>query len=319
MKRSFGKYRETGERLTMLTAYDAAFASLLEKAGIDCILVGDSLGNVFQGVSSTREVTVEQMVYHTRSVRAGAPNAFIWTDMPYLSYETPESAVANARRLIEAGADGVKLEGYRKGIVRALTDAGIPVCAHIGLLPQTADNFKVRGKEESEQMKLKNEAAALQEEGAVMTVIECTSSALAAEITESLDIPTIGIGAGRYTNGQVLVADDILGKYGEFKPKFARKYGSAHSSATSARAIIPPKASRTADAFSEKTVPESENQPHPEKRIAEGFIISKRKNYRQYVFRSAGILRPHFPPLYRKEPRRSGVVSGDGGNRTPGG
>ena len=115
----------------MLTAYDAAFAALLEKAGLDCILVGDSLGNVFQGVSSTREVTVDQMVYHTRSVRSGAPNAFVWTDMPHLSYETPETAVANARRLIEAGADGVKLEGYRKGIVRALTDAGIDCYALI--------------------------------------------------------------------------------------------------------------------------------------------------------------------------------------------
>lgn len=229
MKRSFGKYRETGERLTMLTAYDAAFASLLEKAGIDCILVGDSLGNVFQGVSSTREVTVEQMVYHTRSVRAGAPNAFIWSDMPYLSYETPESAVVNARRLIEAGADGVKLEGYRKGIVRTLTEAGIPVCAHIGLLPQTADNFKVRGKEESEQMKLKNEAAALQEEGAVMTVIECTSSALAAEITESLSIPTIGIGAGRDCDGQVLVVNDMLGLKEEKGAKFVRRYAELSS------------------------------------------------------------------------------------------
>ena len=224
MKRSFGKYRETGERLTILTAYDAAFASLLEKAGIDCILVGDSLGNVFQGVSSTREVTVGQMVYHTRSVRAGAPNAFVWTDMPHLSYETPETAVANARRLIEAGADGVKLEGYRKGIVRALTDAGIPVCAHIGLLPQTAENFKVRGKEEDEQIRLKTEAAALQEEGAVMTVIECTSSALAAEITESLDIPTIGIGAGNGCDGQVLVVNDMLGLKEEKGAKFVRRY-----------------------------------------------------------------------------------------------
>ena len=202
----------------MLTAYDAAFAALLEKAGLDCILVGDSLGNVFQGVSSTREVTVEQMVYHTRSVRAGAPNA------SHLSYETPETAVANARRLIEAGADGVKLEGYRKGIVRALTDAGIPVCAHIGLLPQTAENFKVRGKEEDEQIKLKTEAAALQEEGAVMTVIECTSSALAAEITESLDIPTIGIGAGRDCDGQVLVVNDMLGLKEEKGAKFVRRY-----------------------------------------------------------------------------------------------
>ena len=224
MKRNFGKYRKTGKRLTMLTAYDAAFAALLEKAGLDCILVGDSLGNVFQGVSSTREVTIDQMVYHTRSVRSGAPNAFVWTDMPHLSYETPETAVANARRLIEAGADGVKLEGYRKGIVRALTDAGIPVCAHIGLLPQTAENFKVRGKEEDEQIKLKTEAAALQEEGAVMTVIECTSSALAAEITESLDIPTIGIGAGNGCDGQVLVVNDMLGLKEEKGAKFVRRY-----------------------------------------------------------------------------------------------
>lgn len=234
MKQEFRKYRETGKRLTMLTAYDAGMAALLEKAGIDIILVGDSLGNVFQGASSTRVVTMEQMEYHIRAVRTGAPKTFIIGDMPHLSYETPEKALINARRLTAAGCDAVKLEGYDKGIVKAVTDAGIPVCAHIGLLPQTAETFKVRGKEDNEKIRFKADAEALREEGAFMVVIECTSSALAKEITETLSVPTIGIGAGNACDGQVLVINDLLGMKEEKGARFVRRYAELHTVITDA-------------------------------------------------------------------------------------
>lgn len=229
MKQQFGKYKATGTRLTMLTAYDAAMATLLEKAGIDILLVGDSLGNVFQGAETTRVVTVEQMEYHIRAVRAGAPDTFIIGDMPHLSYETEMQAVENARKLTAAGCNAVKLEGYRSGIVKAIVGNGIAVCAHIGLLPQTAETFTVRGKEEEEKIRFRNEAEALQEEGAFMVVIECTSSALAREITNSLAIPTIGIGAGNGCDGQVLVINDLLGMKEGKTAKFVRKYAELHS------------------------------------------------------------------------------------------
>lgn len=234
MTQSFRKYRETGKRLTMLTAYDAATAALLEEAGVDLILVGDSLGNVFQGADTTRVVTMEQMEYHIRAVRAGAPKAFVIGDMPHLSYETAETAVVNARRLKAAGCDAVKLEGFKTGIVKAVTDDGIPVCAHIGLLPQTAENFKVRGKEEDEKIRLKTEALSLCKEGAFMTVIECTSAALAAEITDEIPVPTIGIGAGNRCDGQVLVINDMLGMRAAKGAKFVRRYADLHSVITNA-------------------------------------------------------------------------------------
>lgn len=234
MKQEFRKFKETGKRLTMLTAYDAGMAALLEKAGIDIILVGDSLGNVFQGARTTRVVTMEQMEYHIRAVRAGAPETFIIGDMPHLSYDRPDDAVINARRLTEAGCDAVKLEGYSKGIVKAVTDTGIPVCAHIGLLPQTAETFKVRGKEAEEKIRFKAEAEALRNEGAFMVVIECTSSALAKEISETLSVPTIGIGAGNDCDGQVLVINDLLGMKEEKGAKFVRRYAELHSVITNA-------------------------------------------------------------------------------------
>ncbi len=234
MKQEFRKYRETGKRLTMLTAYDAGMAALLEQAGVDIILVGDSLGNVFQGADTTRVVTMEQMEYHIRAVRAGAPHTFIIGDMPYRTYETADEAVANARRLRTAGCDAVKLEGYIKGIVKAVTDAGIPVCAHIGLLPQTAETFTVRGKEEDEKIRFQAEAEELQREGAFMTVIECTSSALAKDISETLSVPTIGIGAGNACDGQVLVINDLLGMKEKKGAKFVRRYAELHSVITNA-------------------------------------------------------------------------------------
>lgn len=228
MSLNFQKYNQSGKRITMLTAYDASMARLLEKSSIDILLVGDSLGNVFQGASSTQVVTVEQIEYHLKAVRAGAPNSCIIADMPYMSYETPEIAVNNALRLKKSGANAVKLEGYLPGVVKAIVQAGVDVCGHIGLLPQTAEVFKVQGKEESDQNRIRKEALAIQEEGAKMIVIECTSSALATNITQDLSIPTIGIGAGPHCDGQVLVINDLLGFREDKGAKFVRRYADLH-------------------------------------------------------------------------------------------
>jgi len=219
-----------GIKITMLTAYDYPSANLLEKAGIDTILVGDSLGMVVLGYDSTVPVTMEEMLYHAKAVRRGAPNTFVIVDLPYLSYACSQDALLNAGRLIKEGrADAVKLEGGKDytDTVRYLTKSGIPVVAHIGLTPQTAaqlGGFKVQGKDIQSATKIFEDALALEEAGAIMLVLELIPALLAAKITGELGIPTIGIGAGAECSGQVLVLHDLLGIYDKFIPKFVKQY-----------------------------------------------------------------------------------------------
>jgi 3-methyl-2-oxobutanoate hydroxymethyltransferase len=226
----FMKAKETGEKITMLTAYDYPSARLAEGAGIDVILVGDSLGMVVLGYESTVPVTMDEMLHHAKAVRRGAPQTFIVVDMPFMSYATLELALHNAGRLIqEGGADAVKLEGGEDftEIVKALSKAGIPVVGHIGLTPQTATQlggYKVQGKDLESARKLGKDAQALQEAGIFMLVLELIPSQVSARISSILSIPTIGIGAGAECDGQVLVYHDILGLFDRFIPRFVRQY-----------------------------------------------------------------------------------------------
>jgi len=223
--------KDTGQKITMITAYDFPTAKLVDEAGIDVILVGDSLGMVVLGYEGTVPVTMEEMLHHCRAVTRGTRYAFVIGDMPFMSYQvSKEQAVLNAGRFLkEAGCDAVKLEG---GIevceqVKAIVDAGIPVCAHIGLTPQSATKlggFKVQGKDAESAKKLFQSAKALEEAGAFMIVLECIPDALAQKITDSLKIPTIGIGAGIKCDGQVLVYHDVVGLFDRFRPKFVKQY-----------------------------------------------------------------------------------------------
>ena len=222
--------RKGRERLTMLTSYDYSFAEILDQAGIDSILVGDSVGNVMLGYPSTIPVTVEEMIHHTKAVTKGAQRALIIIDMPFMSYhESVEQAKRNAGRMIkESGADAVKLEGgvRMKEVIRALVDIEIPVMGHIGLTPQSVNRiggYKVQGKGK-EAEGLIRDAKAVEEAGAFSVVLECVPRKLAKEITGMLSIPTIGIGAGPDCDGQVLVIHDLLGLSGGFRPKFVKKY-----------------------------------------------------------------------------------------------
>jgi len=219
------------EPLAMLTAYDCWMASLIDKAGADLILVGDSLGMVIQGHDNTLSVTVDEMIYHCKAVARGASNAVIVGDMPYLSYHvSKEDTVRNAGRIITEGkVDAVKLEGGKKRIpmISALLDAEIPVMGHLGLTPQSVNalgGFKVQGKNEDSRERLKEEALALQDAGVFSLVLECIPYDLAGEITDLLTIPTIGIGAGPHCGGQVLVTHDLLGLTMGHKPKFVRRF-----------------------------------------------------------------------------------------------
>jgi len=219
------------ERLTMVTAYDYYMAKLVQETGIDTILVGDSLGNVFQGEETTLKVTVEEIIYHTKAVRRGANNTFIIADMPYMSYHlNPEQAKSNAARLIiEADAHAVKLEGgsdSRIKVIEAIVDCEIPVVGHLGLTPQSINKiggYKVQGKDEADAEIIIEQAQSIQQAGAFMLVLEAVPEQLAKTITEMLNIPVIGIGAGRYTDGQVLVINDILGLT-DIRAKFAHVY-----------------------------------------------------------------------------------------------
>ena len=222
--------RKGGEKLTVLTAYDASFARLLDAAGIDMLLVGDSLGNVLLGYESTVPVTMEEMLHHARAVRRGT-SAFVVADMPFLSYQISiEDAVRNAGRFYkEAGSDAVKLEGGKEvcGAVQAIVTAGMAVMGHIGLTPQTAANlggYKVQGKDTDSARKLLADAKALAEAGVFAIVMECIPDRLALAITESVSIPTIGIGAGPGCDGQVLVTHDLLGMFDKFVPSFVKGY-----------------------------------------------------------------------------------------------
>jgi 3-methyl-2-oxobutanoate hydroxymethyltransferase len=209
-------------RLSMLTCYDYSFARLLD-GRVDMILVGDSLGNVVLGYDRTTHVTMDDMVRHIGAVRRGAPNTLIIGDMPAGSYEESEAAIANAQRLINAGADAVKPEGQPE-IVRVLTNAGFAVMGHLGYLPQTAIAFKIVGRENDEALELQKQAKEIESAGAFCVVLECVPATAAKKLTAELTIPTIGIGAGAGCDGQVLVLYDLLGLFSDFKPKFVRQY-----------------------------------------------------------------------------------------------
>jgi 3-methyl-2-oxobutanoate hydroxymethyltransferase len=223
--------RAEGEKIAVLTCYDASFAALLERNGVDVLLVGDSLGNVLQGHSSTLPVTLEQMAYHTGCVARGAKRPFIVADMPFGSYqESPAQAMRSAVPLMAAGAQMVKLEGgaFMAETVRFLVERGVPVCAHIGLTPQSVHQlggYRVQGKTDAGAQQMKQDAAALQDAGAALIVLEMVPAPLAAEITRSLaTMATIGIGAGPDCDGQVLVLHDMLGVYPGRKAKFVRNF-----------------------------------------------------------------------------------------------
>lgn len=223
--------KEQGEKLTMLTAYDYSMAKLIDEAGINMILVGDSLGMVMLGYEDTLSVTMEDMIHHTKAVARGVSNALVVTDMPFMSYQTSVyDAVCNAGRLMKEGrAQAVKLEGGREFAehIRAITNASIPVVAHLGLTPQSLNafgGFKVQGKSEEAARKLIEDAKAVEEAGAVAVVLECVPAKLAELISRQLHIPTIGIGAGAGCDGQVLVYQDMLAMFGGFKPKFVKQF-----------------------------------------------------------------------------------------------
>jgi 3-methyl-2-oxobutanoate hydroxymethyltransferase len=217
------------EKISVLTAYDASSAHWVDQAGIDAILVGDSLGMVVQGYANTIPVTLEQMVYHTQMVSRGNKNAWIIADMPFMADATIESCLSAAQTLLKDGqADMVKLEGgYRVlEMVNKLSDLGVPVCAHLGLLPQSVlkKGYQVAGKEADSAQKLMESAQSLEQAGAEMLVLECVPAELAKKITETLEIPVIGIGAGADTNGQVLVFHDVLGLTPGRAPKFSKNF-----------------------------------------------------------------------------------------------
>ncbi len=225
------RWKQEGHRWVCLTAYDAPTARVLESAGVPVALVGDSLGNVVLGHDSTVPVTMDDMVRHTAAVRRSAPSLFIVGDMPYLAAQvSDEEAVRNAGRLVqEGGADSVKLEGGgpRAATVRRLVEAGIPVMGHLGLTPQSATQlggYRVQGTDRSSSEKIIEDALALEAAGAFALVLECVPATLAGSITEQLEIPTIGIGAGASVDAQVLVFHDLVGLSGDFKPRFVRRY-----------------------------------------------------------------------------------------------
>lgn len=230
-----------GEPLTMMTAYDYPTAMLVEEAGLDCILVGDSLGMVVLGYENTLPVTMEDMLHHCKAVARGAKTPLLVGDMPFLSYQVSVSeAVHNAGRFLkEAGMDAVKLEGgrERKGVVRAIVEAGIPVMGHIGLTPQSVHQlggFRMQGGKAPAAQRLLEDALLLEEAGCFSLVLESVPARLAALITRRLNIPTIGIGAGSQTDGQVLVLHDMLGLFDRFKPRFVKTYASLHDTAIQA-------------------------------------------------------------------------------------
>lgn len=219
-----------GEKIVALTAYDHIMARILDSCGIDLILVGDSAGNVIAGYGTTLPVSVEEMLYHTRAVHNGVKRALLILDMPFLSYQCGvDDAVRNAGLFLKSGAEGVKLEGGRQvaEIVERLVGFGIPVMGHLGLTPQSINvfgNYKVRGKKTDEKKRILEDAKILEQAGAFSIVLEKVPESLSGEITKSLSIPTIGIGAGQFCDGQILVSHDILGLTEDFRPKFLRRY-----------------------------------------------------------------------------------------------
>lgn len=222
------RIRQEGHRFSCLTAYDACFAGLLNDAGIEVILVGDSLGMVLQGHDSTLPVTMEDMVYHVACVKRGNRHAFLMADMPFMSYSSEKETLENAAALMRAGAEMVKLEGgaWLAGSTRLLAERGIPVCVHMGLTPQSINRlggYRVQGRDQAQADTMIADARLLQDSGANILLLECVPAALAKTITESLDIPVIGIGAGPHTTGQVLVLHDILG-ISPIAPRFVKNF-----------------------------------------------------------------------------------------------
>lgn len=235
------RMKAEGRPITMLTAYDYPMARLVDAAGVDVVLVGDSVGNVVLGYTSTLPVTMDEMVHHVKAVARGVARAMVVADMPFLSYQvSTEEALRNAGRFLkEAEAQAVKLEGGREitDRVRALVAAGIPVMGHIGLTPQAVHQmggYRVQGRDLATAKKLLDDARALEGAGAFSLVLECVPAPLAQLITEELTIPTIGIGAGPSCDGQVLVTHDLLGLYGGFAPKFVKRYAELHEAITRA-------------------------------------------------------------------------------------
>ncbi len=228
---SFLKAKNDSEKISMLTAYDYSTAKLLDEAGVDSLLVGDSLAMVVLGHENTLKVTVDDMIHHCKAVSRGAKRAMVIGDMPFMSYHVDiQDSVRNAGRFIqEGGVHGVKLEGGREIIdkVKAVINAQIPVMGHLGLTPQSVNvfgGFKVQGRKEEQAKKIIEDALLLQEAGVFAIVLECVPERLAKLISEKLQIPTIGIGAGRYCDGQILVSQDMLGMYTDFVPKFVKQY-----------------------------------------------------------------------------------------------
>lgn len=228
---TFRKAKEEGKKISMLTAYDYSTAGLLDAAGVNGILVGDSLGNVMLGYEDTISVTMEDMIHHGAAVARGVKNALVVIDMPFMSYQTSVyDAMVNAGRLMKEGrANAVKLEGGREVVpqIQAIVQAGIPVMAHLGLTPQSIHAFggyKVQGKDEEAARKLIENAKEVEAAGAFAVVLECVPAPLAELVTKQISIPTIGIGAGAGCDGQILVYQDMLGLYSDFTPKFAKRY-----------------------------------------------------------------------------------------------
>ena len=221
----FRRMKRRGEKITALTAYDYPTARLLDESGIDIILVGDSVGMVVLGYEDTTRVTLEEMLHHTRAVARGAKRALLVADMPIHTYDTPKQALATARQFVEAGAQGVKLEGgvSRIAQIGAITGAGIPFMAHIGMLPQSVreeGGYRIKGRTQAEAEALLADARAVEKAGAFSVVLEIVLADLAKQITQAIDIPTIGIGSGEHCDGQILVTHDLIGLFPWFTPKF---------------------------------------------------------------------------------------------------
>jgi len=235
------RYKREKKKVIVVTAYDALFTRMLEQAGIEAILVGDSLGVVVQGKPNTLSVTMDDMLYHTKIVAGAATSALVIGDMPFMSYQaSKEEALRNAGRFLQAGAQAVKLEGGAVMVdcVAAMTQVGIPVVGHLGMTPQSVNQYggyKVQGKGKDQAKVLLSDAKALEDAGAVAIVLEAMPAALAKTISEQLTIPTIGIGAGPHCDGQVLVLYDLLGLFDDFVPKFVKPY--AHLKADALQAL----------------------------------------------------------------------------------
>ena len=223
------KMKQQGEKISTITAYDASFAKLFDQAGIHAILIGDSLGMVLQGQDDTLPVTIEDMAYHTQCVKRGVEETLIIGDMPFMTYASTEQALTNAAILMQAGASMVKMEGgaWLADTIKSLVERGIPVCAHLGLTPQSVNVFgglNVQGRDEDKAQQMIKDAQTLEAAGAQLLVLECIPSGLGKAISQAVSIPTIGIGAGKDTDGQILVMHDALGISCSYMPKFSRNF-----------------------------------------------------------------------------------------------